>query len=62
MQFTKEEIQKFKNVYKKHYGADISDEVALDGYIRLVNFVKAVSKPIPKVDYEGFLKKEDLSI
>ena len=48
---------RYKTLCKKYWNIDISDAEALDGTVRLFNFAKAVSKPIPKEDYERFLEK-----
>ncbi len=40
------------------YGEEISYQDTYDGVIRLFNFTKAISKPIPKEDYEKFIKGE----
>lgn len=47
MQFEKY-VPKYQAAYKKYYDKDISNKNALDGVIRLFNFVKAVTEPIPK--------------
>ena len=48
---------KYKQLCKKYWDINVSDEVALDGVVRLFNFAKAVSKPIPKEDYEKFVNR-----
>ena len=50
---------KYKLLCKKYWNADISDEKALDGTVRLFNFAKAVSKPIPEKDYQILKEKEN---
>lgn len=51
---------RYKSLCKKYWGVDVSDQEALDGTVRLFNFAKAVSKPIPKDKYEEYLKVEGI--
>jgi len=48
MQFTKEQLQGFKDLRKKHFDEEITDQVALEQATKLVNLVKLVYKPLPK--------------
>lgn len=57
MQFEKY-VPDYQAAYKKYYGEDISNKDALDGVVRLFNLAKAISKPIPKEEYEKFIKGE----
>lgn len=41
-------IEKFKTLYRKKTGKDLSDEEAADFFEKLVVLVNAVYKPIPK--------------
>jgi hypothetical protein len=43
-------VSKYQDIYKHYYGKEVSYAVALDGVIRLFNFTKAVSKPIPRAN------------
>lgn len=49
MQFTDEHIAEFQMLYKKHFGKEISKEVALDKAIRLVRLMKVVLEGEPKI-------------
>ena len=51
-------IPQYQAAYKKYYGKEISNQDALDGVIRLFNFTKAIFKPIPKEEYEKWMKEE----
>ena len=55
MQFEKY-VPEYQAAYKKYYGKEISYQDALDGVIRLFNFTKAIAKPIPKEEYEKWMK------
>ena len=39
---------RYKSLCKKYWGIDVSDQEALDGTVRLFNFARAVTEPIPK--------------
>ncbi len=43
-----EAIKKFKDLYKKKFGEDLSDEDASRHANNLVNLIKVVYKPIPQ--------------
>jgi len=63
MQFSKKDIEKFKRIYKKNEGKDISDEKARELAGSLITMFKAVYRPIPKKDKDLLekLKKDDSS-
>ena len=42
---SKESLEKFKELYKKEFGDELSDQVALDKATRLVNLYRAVYAP-----------------
>lgn len=48
MKFTKKQLDKFKRIYKKEFGKDISDTEALDSATKLITLMKLICKPIPK--------------
>lgn len=50
MLFSKEDIEKFKRIYKKNEGKDISDERARELTSSLILMFKAIYRPIPKKD------------
>lgn len=50
-------VSRYQALCKQYYGKDVSCRDALDDVIRLFNFAKAVSKPIPKDEYEKFLQR-----
>ncbi len=46
---TKEElVEKYKAIYKRKTGKDLSDQDALEQATKLITLVKAVYRPIPK--------------
>jgi hypothetical protein len=50
---TNEELtKKYKELYKKKTGKDLSDAEAFEQAMKLVTLVNAVYQPIPKKDYE----------
>lgn len=50
MSLSKKEIQKFKEIYKKKFGQDISDQRALELGINLINLYKIIYKPTSKTN------------
>lgn len=60
MALTKEDIEKFKKLYKEHYGEEINDFVAYEAANRLVQMVKAVYKPITKEQYDKIEKEREV--
>jgi hypothetical protein len=56
MPITREDVKKFKELYKKETGEDISEEEALDSVTSLVEMVRLVYKPIKKSDLNKFEK------
>lgn len=58
MSITKEDVEKFQELYKKEKGEEISYEEAQECTINLVNLLRIIYKPIKKEDYEKYSKKE----
>jgi lincosamide nucleotidyltransferase A/C/D/E len=56
MALTEKDIIEFKRLYKEHYGEEISDFIAYEAANRLLNMIRAIYKPIPKVDEELYNK------
>ena len=56
MPITEKDVAKFKELYKKETGKDISDEEALECATSLVEMIKLVYKPIKKSDLDKFEK------
>jgi len=54
---SKEHLDKFKEIYKKKTGKDISDQDALESAIKLITLVKAVYRPMTKDDYDKVQKR-----
>jgi len=54
---SKEHLEKYKALYRKKFGKDISDQEALDGATKLFNLVKAIYKPMIKSDYNALQKR-----
>ena len=55
---SQEELEKFKAIYKKKSGIDLSDQDALKMATKLFTLVKAVYSPIPKEEYDGRYDKK----
>jgi hypothetical protein len=48
MKLSDSQIESFQKLYKKHFGEEISRDVALDKGLRLLQLIEAVYKPINK--------------
>ena len=53
-------VPRYQALCKEYHGEEVSYKDALDGVIRLFNFTKAISKPIPKEEYEKWMKEKEL--
>jgi hypothetical protein len=49
---TKEQIEKFKAIYRKNFNKEISDEDAYEQGIKLVCLFKQIYRPMTKEEYE----------
>ena len=56
MGLAKEDIEKFKGLYKEQYGEELNDFVAYEAANRLVQMIKTVYKPIPRADEKLYNK------
>ncbi len=43
-----ETIEKYREIYFKEFGEEISKDEAYEGFLRLVNFLRVILKPSPK--------------
>lgn len=59
MAITVEDAAKFKELYKKETGKDISDEEAMKSITSLVNLLRIIYRPIKKSDFEKYKNKHD---
>ncbi len=56
---SREEVKKFKEIYKKRFGEYLSDQVALEKATKLLNLVKAVYQPITQEEYDKVQKRRE---
>ena len=56
---SQEELEKFKAIYKKKSGIDLSDQDALEKATKLLTLVRAVYRPITKEEYDIVQKRRD---
>jgi hypothetical protein len=54
---SKEQIAKFKKLYKKRFGKDLSDAEAYESAIKLVRLVELTYKPMTKAEYKKLKQK-----
>ncbi len=52
-------LKEFKEIYKKEFDIDLSDQDALDKATKLLNLIKAVYRPMTKEDYERVQKRRE---
>jgi len=57
MGITKEDVEKFQELYKIETGKDICYAEAQNCAIKLVEMIRLVYRPIKKKDYEKFIKE-----
>lgn len=50
-------LSKFKEIYQKEFGAQLTDEQASRKGLELLSFFKLIYRPIPKEDEEFFKLK-----
>jgi len=59
MPLTAQDIAEFRNLYRKHYGVELSEADAREGAGRLLRLVKAVCKSVEtKITQEDVWKLE----
>jgi len=51
MALSKEAIEEYKQIYKKHFGEEISDEEARMQGENLIALFRVICRPIPGKDY-----------
>jgi len=56
---SKEKLKEFKKIYKKRFGKNLSDQVALEKATKLLNLVKAVYRPMAKEEYDKVRKRRE---
>ena len=54
---SKESLEGFRKIYKKRFGENISDQVALEKATKLLNLVKAVYRPMTQEEYDKVQKR-----
>ena len=55
-----EQITKFQNLYKAHFGKDISREDALEQGIQLIRLLELTYKPMTNLEYQEIQKRRQL--
>jgi hypothetical protein len=52
-------LDKYKQIYKKKFHKDISDQEALEQATKLLCLVKAIYKPMTKEDYKKLQRRRE---
>jgi hypothetical protein len=56
---SKEALEKFKRIYKKKLGKDLSDQDALEKATKLLRLVEIIYKPMTQEDYDKLQKRRE---
>jgi hypothetical protein len=54
--FTETQLTKFKALYKKHFGEELSPEDAYEKATKLIRMMQIVYKPITKTQYQQVME------
>lgn len=54
---TDKQVNEFQEIYKNHFGEEISREDALEGGIKLVRMMKIIYTPITEKEYHDLQKR-----
>jgi len=52
-----EQITKFQNLYKNHFGKDITREEAYEKGAKLIRLVELIYKPMTEAEYQELQKR-----
>ncbi len=53
----KEHLGKFKAIYKKRFGVEISDQEALEKSTKLIRLIEIIYKPMTQKEYDTLQKR-----
>ena len=56
---SEKELKKFKAIYKKEFGIELSDQDALESATKLLRLVEIIYKPMTKEEYERVQKRRE---
>jgi len=57
MSLTREQVEKFQDIYKKRFGKEISYQDVLDRGYKLVRLMKIIYQPITQEEYDNLQKR-----
>lgn len=57
---SKEALDEFKALYKKHFNKEISDQEALDKGTRLIRLIEVVCKEVAQAEYTASQKMPEV--
>lgn len=57
MALTKEQLNKFKQIYKEQFKEDLSDAEALEKATKLMRLIEIVYKPMTETEYNQLQKR-----
>ena len=56
---SKEQLKEFKEIYKKRFSNDLSDQIALEKATKLFNLMKAIYRPMTQEEYGKVQKRRE---
>lgn len=59
MMISKENLEKFKKIYRKRFNKEISDQDALESATKLVRLMEIIYKPMTQEEYDKVLKRRE---
>ncbi|MFA5300230.1 MAG: hypothetical protein WC389_18740 [Lutibacter sp.] len=54
---SKESLEKFKQIYKKRFGKNLSDQDALEKASKLLRLMEIIYKPMTQKEYDNLQKR-----
>jgi len=54
-----EQVKKFQELYKKHFGEEIDKKDALKKSMKLLRLIQMIYKPMTQVEFEAVQKKRE---
>ncbi len=62
MKLTEARLEEFRELYRHHFGVELSGEEALDVSSQLLRLMQIIYQPITKSAYENYNEKNDYEL
>jgi hypothetical protein len=56
---SKEELKEFKKIYKKRFGKNLSNQIALERATKLLNLMRIIYRSMTKEEYDKVQKRRE---